>query len=227
MPKLTAGKVMEATASLAAHAPGGTGEAAKRIAAYCEHFGVDFAHTDEETAGRRLSNLYMEGQRLNNGRGERLFDAVLAAPIAGMAGAVREFIPVSLKGGDSRDISTDIPFVQSCVEAGMPIWVFLLDAPGAQDVVYENGVRMDVPPAGALTMRRINVTPLLRDCIADWTKPGDSKAAPAFIRKAKVGEYVYLRLRVNWGSVPDHYWLDAAGPVPFDPAAPLPCPWWD
>lgn len=226
MPKLTAGKVMEATASLAAHCPGGTGEAAKRIAAYCEHFGVGFAHTDEETAARRLSNLYMEGQRLNNGRGERLFDAVLSAPIAGMEHAVREFIPVSLKGGDSRDISTDIPFIQDCVEAGMPIWVFLLDGK-AEDLKYENGVRMDVPPAGALTMRRIDIQPLLRDYIADWTQAGDSKAAPAFIRQAKVGEeYVYLRVRVNWNRVPAEYWLDPE-PVPFDPGAPLPCPWWD
>jgi len=226
MPKLTAGKVMEATASLAAHAPGGTGEAAKCIAAYCEYFGVDFAHTDEETAARRLSNLYMEGQRLNNGRGERLFDAVLDSPILGMNGAIKERIPVSLKGGDSRDISTDIPFIQDCVEAGMPIWVFLLDAPGVQDLVYENGVHTDVPPAQGLTMRRINVTPLLRDCITEWDKAGDSKAAPAFIRKAKVGEeYVYLRVRVNWNRVPDHYWLDAE-PVDFDPGAPLPCPWW-
>jgi hypothetical protein len=224
MPKLTAGKVMEATAAIAAHCPGGTGEAARWIGRFCDEFGVDFSHTDEETAGRRLSNLWMQGRRLNNGRGERLFDAVLAAPIAGMAGAVREFIPVSLKGGDSRDISTDIPFVQSCVEAGMPIWVFLLDGQ-AEDLTYENGVHTDVPPAGALTMRRIDIQPLLRDCITEWDKAGDSKAAPAFIRKAKVGEYEYLRLRVNWNRVPDHYWLDST-PVPFDASAPLPCPWW-
>ena len=133
-------------------------------------------------------------------------------------------IPVSLKGGDSRDLSTDIPFIRSAVQAGMHLWVYLLDGQ-ASEVTYTDGVRVDVEPATGLTMRRINVTPMLRDCIGDWSKPvADSKASPAFIREAKQGKYTYLRVRVNWGTVPAHYGHDAE-PIPFDAGAPLPSPW--
>ena len=226
MPTMTAGKIMEATATRAAFAAGGTGNGAKYIAAFCREFGLEFAHTDETVAARRGSELYMGGERLNNGRGERLFDAVVAAPIIGLGGAVVEKIPVSLKGGDSRDISTDIPLVRAAVEAGAPIWVYILDG-AAVAVEYDDGIRVDVEPARGMTMRRINVTPLLRDCITDWSKAGDSKATPAFIRENKVKKAgkTYLRVRVNWNKVPAHYWLDAV-PVAFDAGAPLPCPWW-
>ena len=222
MGKMNAGKVMECTAAQAAFAACGTGEGAYHFRGFCEHFGVAFRHTDETTAARRGSELYLNGQRLNNGRGEVFGDCIVRVPIV-KSGALLAEIPVSLKGGDSRDISTDISFIRSAVEQGMPLWCYLLDG-DADEVTYADGVRVDVEPARNLTMRRINVTPLLRDCIGDWTQAGDSKVYPAFIRSNKVGKYEYLRVRVNWNKVPAHYWLDAA-PVAFDATAPLPNPW--
>lgn len=228
MPKLTKAKVIEATAAQAAWAAGGTGQAAKFITAFCEHFGVGFAHTDEETAARRASELYIDGQRVNNGRGERAFDAIHDAPISGMAGACRERIPVAYKAGDARDVSTDIPLMQEILESGMPYWVYLLDGV-AKSVEYTDGVRLDVEPARNMTMRRINLTRVLADFLSDWNICEETEGKVAFVRKYKITaggkEYIYPRLRVNWNKVPDHYWLDPE-PVPFDASAPLPCPWW-
>jgi len=192
------------------------------MSVFCGNFGVPYRATDEDTATRRGSELYMAGVRLNNGRGEIFGDCALRVPIVRSGNLLAE-IPVSLKGGDSRDVSTDIPWMKAAVAAGMPLWVYLLDG-DASPVEYTDGVRTDVPPATGLTMRRINVQPLLRDCITDWSKAGDSKAAPAFVRVNKQGSYTYLRVRVNWNNVPAHYWLDTV-PVPFDATAPLPSPW--
>lgn len=222
MGKMTAGKVLECTAGLAAWAAGGSSRMAGAMAVFCRSFGVDYRPTDEDSASRRLSELYMSGVRLNNGRGEIFGDCIVQVPICASGNLLAE-IPVSLKGGDSRDISTDIPFIREAVAAGMPLWCYLLDGDAA-DIVYTDGIRVNVAPATGLTMRRINVQPLLRDCITDWSAVGDSKAAPAFIRQAKVGKYTYLRVRVNWGTVPDRYWHDDA-PVSFDATAPLPSPW--
>jgi len=223
MGKMTAGKVLECTAAQAAWAAGGTSKMAGAFGAFCHSFGVAYRATDEDSAARRGSELYMAEVRLNNGRGEVFGDCVMQSPICRSGNLLAE-IPVSLKGGDSRDISTDVPFIRSAVAAGMPLWVYLLDGE-AEAVEYTDGVRVDVEPARNLTMRRINITPLLADCISDWSKPvADTKALPAFIREAKVGKYTYLRVRVNWNSVPARYWHDTV-PVPFDAGAPLPSPW--
>jgi len=222
MGRMTAGKVLEATAAQSAWAAGGTSRMAGAASVFCRNFGVAYRATDEDTAARRGSELYMNDIRLNNGRGEIFGDCIMQVPIV-RSGAILAEIPVSLKGGDSRDISTDIPWMKEAVEAGMPLWVYLLEGDSAE-VVYTDGVRTDVTPAQGMTMRRINVQPLLRDCITDWSKPGDSKTSPAFIREAKQGKYSYLRVRVNWGTVPSSYWLDSE-PVLFDATAPLPSPW--
>jgi hypothetical protein len=227
MPKMTAAKIIEHTAALAALAAGGGGMAAKYITAFLGEFDVEFSHTDETTAKRRLSDLWLCGHRVNPGRGERLFDAVVAAPILGMGGAVVEKIPVAIKAGDARDISTDIKLAKAAVEAGAPIWVYIMDGT-AEAVEYDEGVHQVITPARNLTMRRINITPLLRDEVSSW-EIGDGEGKIAFVRadKRKSGgkEYIYPRLRINWGKVPSHYWLDAS-PIPFDAGAPLPCPWW-
>lgn len=222
MGKMTSGKVLECTAAAKAWAAGGTSKMAGAMSAYCRSFGVPYRATDEDSAVRRGSELFMGGVRLNNGRGEIFGDCIMQSPICRSGGLLAE-IPVSLKGGDSRDLSTDIPWMKAACEAGMPLWVYLLDGT-ASEVIYTDGIRVDVAPATGLMMRRINVLPLLRDCITDWTQAGDSKVYPAFIRVNKQGPYTYLRVRVNWKSVPDRYWLDAA-PVPFDAGAPLPSPW--
>ena len=69
-----------------------------------------------------------------------------------------------------------------------------------------------------LKVRRINVTPLLRDCMSedDW-EMGPRNGRTCFVRVNKVGKYTYPRLRVVWNSVPDRYWTDAE-PIPFSEA---------
>lgn len=225
MPKMTSGKVIECTAAAMAYASGGTGEGSHRITAFCREFGVSFSHTDEETAARRGSELYLNNQRLNNGRGERAFDVVVKAPIV-KTGDIVEYIPVSLKAGDARDVSTDIPLMQSIVENGMPLWVYLLDGE-AKSVEYADGVRVDIEPARNITMRRVNLTKVLQDFLSDW-EIADGTDKVTFVRahvvKAGNKVYTYPRLRVNWNKVPDTYFLDAV-PVAFDATALMPNPW--
>jgi hypothetical protein len=221
MGKITAGKNLEITACISGISAG-SGESAMVIADFCKYYGVaGFRPTDEETAGRRKSLLFMEGHRVNNGRGEVVFDVIFRAPIIGAPGLEAD-VPFSLKGGDSRDISTDIPFVRNAVEKGMPIWVMVLGG-NSHTVEYCDGVEMHLQPATHMTMRRINITPVFRDYIRDWSAIGDS-ANPAFIRGNKVNGKVYPRIRVNWGKIPEHYWLDK-GPVPFSANAPIPSPY--
>jgi hypothetical protein len=227
MPTLTAGKIVEVTAAQSAYLGAGCGEAAHRIDDFCGYFGVDFRRTNEQDATRRKSELYLNGddeQRINNGRGEIAFDAIVKAPISN-TGDIVEYFPVSFKAGDARDVSTDIPLMQSIVDTGMPYWVYLLDGV-ARNVEYVNGVRMDISPARNVTMRRVNLTKVLADFLSDW-EIADGTDKVAFVRKhtVKAGgkEYVYPRLRVNWGKVPASYFYDAE-PVPFDANARLPNP---
>jgi hypothetical protein len=225
MGKMNSGKVVEATAAQSAYLATGCGEAARHIDNFCDAFGVDFRRTDTETAARRKSELYLNGHRINNGRDEIAFDAVHKAPIV-KSGDIVEYIPVSYKAGDARDVSTDIPFMQAIVKSGMPLWVYLLDGK-AKSVEYADGVRVDVEPATHITMRRVNLTAILRDMLEGW-EICDGEGKVAFVRKhtVKAGgkEYIYPRLRVNWNKVPASYFLDAE-PVPFDAAAHLPNPW--
>ena len=227
MPTLTAGKIVEVTAAQSAHLGTGCGEAARHIDEWCLYWGVDFRRTNEQDAKRRKSELYLNGddeQRINNGRGEIAFDAIVKAPISG-TGDIVEYFPVSFKAGDARDVSTDIPLMQAIVDTGMPYWVYLLDGV-ARNVEYVNGVRMDIAPARNITMRRVNLTAILRDFLSDW-EIADGTDKVAFVRAHKVSaggkEYIYPRLRVNWNKVPDTYFLDAT-PVPFDAGARLPNP---
>lgn len=221
MGKITAGKNLEITAALSGLSCG-TGVSAGKIAAFCSLYGVrSFRPTDEVTAARRKSLVFMDGQRVNNGRGEVVFDVIFRMPIEGAPGLLAD-VPFSLKGGDSRDLSTDIPFVRDAVEKGMPLWVMILD--GQSDTIeYQDGVETHLRPATHMTMRRINVTPILRDCIQDWGSVGDS-SKPAFIRGNRVNGKVYPRIRVNWSKIPPEYWLDKS-PVPFDANAPIPSPY--
>jgi len=219
------GKVIEATASMAIRAaggePGGSGRFTRLVNQFTRLWGIGYPHIDEERAEKRRSLLFMGGERLNNGRGAVAFDATVLAPVPGGDRVIET--PVSLKGGDSRDITTKITFLRPAVEAGMPLWVYLLDAREAQNVEYEDGVLLDVAPARGLTMRRINIAPLLRDYVHDWTDAGDS-AHPAHLRWMTSNGSRYLRARVTWNRVPERYWLDRE-PVPFSPTAPLPYPW--
>jgi len=199
------------TATLAAVRAGGVAMGTSRggyiAQAHAAAAGFPFVVTDEETAKRRTTNLYLDGERVNPGRGERLWDCCFVAE--------GFLVPFSLKGGDSRDVSTDIPLVRALVEAGQPIWVACLEAEHAEAVNFKSG---DVEPARGLTMRRINITPVLARYINDW----DSVGAPgvARIRAMKSNGHTYHRININWKKVPAEFWLDADY-RDFDPTAPM------
>jgi len=231
MGSIKAARLVELSAGVLAWGQGGSPRAASAIGRWAEAWGVDFPPTDEETAGRRRSEVYVWGprgeERVNNGRGERIFDAVVCSPVD--MGAFVEYVPVSIKVGDARDITTDIKLVRALVKAGAPIWVYHVTAPCARDVEYADGVRVDIPMVEPASMRRVNVTPVIQDLLKSWEVTlgdGEAKGEVVFLRrhtvKSPAGKaYDYPRLRVRLGSIPARYWLDKE-PVPFDAQAVLP-----
>jgi hypothetical protein len=167
--------------------------------------------------GRRAKYLAvgLDGAEHRIGRGERIGDAIVSTPVE--RNILLDFAFVSLKGGDSRDVTTDVPLAKRIVEAGLPLWVWTLegDCPDA-GAEMEKGIPFHLTEAPAeIKVRRINITPLLRDTMteADW-EMGPREGRTCFVRINKVGKYVYPRLRVVWSCVPEKYWTDAA-PIPL------------
>jgi hypothetical protein len=217
MAKLTAGKLMEITAChLSALAGGincGTQGSAAVLLAYARHIGCEFRPTDEEAAKSRKTRIFTPaGERVNPGRGEMLFDSIF--PVGGSF-----LVPVSLKGGDSRDLTTKIDLARAWVESGTPMWVYMLDG----EAQTFDGSEGTIEWAEGMTMRRIDATPVIRDFLATWDIDPKGTVCRVRATKAKSGK-LYPRLNVNWKKVPASYWLDAE-PIPFDPTAPLPTPW--
>jgi hypothetical protein len=231
MGQVKAARLVELSASILSWGQGGSPRAASAIGRWSASWSVPFPPTDEETAGRRRSEVYVWGPRgearVNNGRGERIFDAVVCSPL----GAHVEYVPASFKCGDSRDITTDIKLARALVAAGAPIWVYHIAAPRAADVDYTDGVRVDIPMVEpeCMTMRRVNITPVIQDLLKSWEVTlgdADARGEVVFLRrhtvKSPAGKaYDYPRLRVRLGSIPARYWLDKE-PIPFDAQAVLP-----
>ena len=221
---LNSGKVVEITAvemiEKAGGASAGVSAGWRKFSSYAGFFGFSIDLTDEKSARQRKTNLYTEsGSRINPGRGERIYDAVVKAPAVGLEGSVHEFIPVSIKAGDSRDITVDIPALRGWVESGAPLWVYCLKGE-AEAVYYKEGI---VSPAKNIMMKRINLTAVIEaQEESPWSIEGGKRWA--FLRNMKVNGYTYPRFRVNWKSVPAHLWYDKDW-VEFNPNAPLPLPW--
>ena len=223
---LNSGKVVEITATSIIEKVGGAGAGDSRcwrhMLGMAQTFGFEFTHTDEKSARQRSTQLYtQDGERINPGRGERIIDAVVKAPIQGCEGSLYVDMPVSLKAGDSRDITTDIDLLRAWVDSGAPLWVYCIDG-DAEPVHYREGV---VPYARNLTMRRIDIAAVIREQAKTqdpWSVEGGKRYA--FMRVMKQGKYSYPRFRINWKTVPQHLWLDSEA-VPFNPEAPLPSPW--
>jgi len=154
------------------------------------------------------------------GRGMSIFDAVIEVD--------GTMVPVSLKGGDSRDISCKYREVWQLAMAGVPIWTFKLKTIG-----------------GELMMRRIDVSRVIREAPAAVTDRRDARvygvinpanikpsADPNVTHEVERGPVVwkdrewpwkvvrkYLRTNVKWSRVPDHMYLDQTW-VPFEPTLP-------
>jgi len=223
MPNVNKGKVLEIAANMAFDVQGGGKWAALSFGRWAHLWGVPWAPTDEDSAKRRRSLLYMNGHRVNNGRGERLFDCVT---ISG--------IPISLKAGDSRDITLwkqgEKGIARLFVEAGAPIWCYRISAPKGSVVDFsyreDEEAHIPAPDLNLVTMRRIDIRPVILENLQSWDRTeedGVMVRVRADDRKVNGRVYRYDRLNVNFAKVPDRYWLDKE-PVRFDPAAPLPDP---
>lgn len=158
---------------------------------------------NETAKAARYCVFSPDGRRVNIGRGQLVWDAVLPG-----GGAIWTRL-VSLKCGDSRDLSTKTELVRALVEAGFPIWVWCCEgsSPDARANLIP-GVRYDLARVENIKVRRINVTPVLADFMETWDMV-QSNGQVAHVRAMKVKTYRYPRVRVEWKKVPERYWLDA------------------
>ena len=173
-------------------------------------------YTITQESGRRSRYEFVSpvsGAAHRLGRGEMIFDGVLETPV--VAGAIVARTPISVKGGDSRDLTAATLLLQEMVSTGAPIWVWCVTGThpdGGREI--REGLTLLTGDAPDLEVRRINVQPLLEGI--DWT-PGPALGRTAFVREAKQGPYTYSRVRVNFKKLPESAWADS-GPVSLDEA---------
>ena len=99
---------------------GGTSDCAGLIRGAAQAVGVTLPVTDEVCADRRTHSLTMRGELLNLGRGQQIFDAALSS------GRL-----VSIKGGDSRDVTVAVEACRTFVEAGGDVILYHLQGNAA------------------------------------------------------------------------------------------------
>lgn len=203
--ELKNGKAVEASVIDALIAVGGidVGDPGRHNGEMNQAFGEMGWEVVNETAKAAKYQVYSpDGRRVNIGRGQLIWDAVLPGTLP-----IWQRL-VSLKCGDSRDLSTKTSLVKALVEAGFPIWVWACEgrSPDAR-ARLSPGTRFDLARVEEIKVRRIDVTPVLRDYMDTWDMvPCDGQVA--HVRAMKVGKYRYPRVRVNWKKVPPSYWLD-------------------
>jgi hypothetical protein len=132
----------------------------------------------------------MRGELLNLGRGQQIFDAALST------GRL-----VSIKGGDSRDITVAVDACRAFIEAGGDVILYHLQGNAA--TIREG--QTTIEPATDLTMRRISLAAIVEAQGSDAWEISDSKTQFAFCRMD--GEY--RRFRVHFPAVPANLWIDA------------------
>lgn len=169
---------------------GGTSDCAGLIRGAAQAVGVTLPVTDEVCASRRTHSLTMRGELLNLGRGQQIFDAALAS------GRL-----VSIKGGDSRDITVAVEACRSFIEAGGDVILYHLQGNAA--TIREG--QTTVEPATDLTMRRASLKAIIEAQGSDAWEIGDRGERFAFCRL----DGDRPRLRVHWASVPARLWIDA------------------
>ena len=174
---------------------GGTSDCAGLIRGAAQAVGVTLPVTDEVCADRRTHSLTMRGELLNLGRGQQIFDAALSS------GRL-----VSIKGGDSRDVTTAVDACRSFIEAGGDVILYHLQ--GTAATVLEG--QTTIEPATDLTMRRISLAAIVEAQGSAAWEISDSSEQFAFCRM----DGKYRRFRVHFPAVPAHLWIDPQA-VPF------------
>ena len=152
---------------------GGTSDCAGLIRGAAQAVGVTLPVTDEVCASRRTHSLTMRGELLNLGRGQQIFDAALAS------GRL-----VSIKGGDSRDITVAVDACRAFIEAGGDVTLYHLQG-------------------NAATIREGQTTVEAQG--SDTWEIGDRGDRFAFCRLDRERP----RLRIHWAAVPANLWIDA------------------
>jgi len=146
---------------------GGTSDCAGLIRGAAQAVGVTLPVTDEVCADRRTHSLTMRGELLNLGRGQQIFDAALSS------GRL-----VSIKGGDSRDVTTAVDACRSFIEAGGDVILYHLQ--GTAATVLEG--QTTIEPATDLTMRRISLAAIVEAQGSAAWEISDSSEQFAFCR---------------------------------------------
>jgi hypothetical protein len=174
---------------------GGTSGCAGFIRGAARQVGVTLPVTDEVCAERRTHNLTMCGESLNLGRGQQIFDAALPS------GRL-----VSIKGGDSRDVTVAVEALRAFIEAGGDVTMYHLT--GEAQTIREG--QTIVEPATNLMMRRASLAAIIEaQGSAAWDF-SDSSEQFAFVRM----DGKYPRFRIHWSSVPADCFIDA-NVIPF------------
>lgn len=174
---------------------GGTSDCAGLIRGAAQAVGVTLPVTDEVCASRRTHSLTMRGELLNLGRGQQIFDAALSS------GRL-----VSIKGGDSRDVTVAVEACRNFIEAGGDVIIYHMQGNAA--TIREG--QTTVEPATDLTMRRISLAAIIEAQGPEAWEIGDRGDRFAFCRL----DGTRPRLRVHWAAVPAHLWIDAQA-IPF------------
>jgi hypothetical protein len=190
-------------------AAGQSGRGREFVGSVYGRVGMDL--TNETGKKAQYLVVGLDGAEHRLGRGERIGDAIVSTPVEGNTFLDLSFVALKAGSGNT-DITTDVELARRIVDAGLPIEVWNLegDCPDAGAEI-EPGIPFHLTAAPAeIRVRRINVTPLLRDMMteADWeiAPRGDRTC---YVRANKVGKYLYPRLSVFWKSVPAEYWTDA------------------
>ena len=174
---------------------GGTSGCAGFIRGAARAAGVTLPVTDEVCAERRTHDLTMNGESLNLGRGQQIFDAALSS------GRL-----VSIKGGDSRDVTVAVEALRAFIEAGGDVTMYHVT--GEAQTIREG--QTIVEPATNLMMRRASLAAIIEaQGPAAWNF-SDSTEQFAFLRM----DGKYPRFRIHWSTVPAHCFIDTTA-IPF------------
>jgi hypothetical protein len=169
---------------------GGTSSCAGFIRGAARSVGVTLPITDEVCASRRTHNITMGGEHLNLGRGQQIFDAALST------GRL-----ISIKGGDSRDITVAVDACRDFIEAGGDVILYHLQ--GNAETIFKG--QTTIEPATDLMMRRASLKAIIEAQGPESWEISDSKEQFAFCRM----DGNRPRLRIHWASVPASLWIDA------------------
>lgn len=174
---------------------GGTSGCAGFIRGAARAAGVTLPVTDEVCAERRTHDLTMNGESLNLGRGQQIFDAALSS------GRL-----VSIKGGDSRDVTVAVEALRAFIEAGGDVTMYHVT--GEAETIREG--QTVVEPATNLMMRRASLAAIIEAQGPTAWDFSDSTEQFAFLRM----DGKYPRFRIHWSTVPAHCFIDATA-IPF------------